>query len=137
MSTATENLAAAQAHAMEIRPAVGGFPVLAEVLRRAGVVRNDWHLPSAQSLYLTDAGPVVQQGAPLTTGTFDVPAFDEAELIRVLRADQAGQTSLPEFLTGAWQAGVVSYTVDFAAREVTYYGADGSSYLEAYPAVSI
>ncbi len=40
MSAAVENLEAAQRRAMAIRPRVGGFPVLAEVLRRAGVRRN-------------------------------------------------------------------------------------------------
>ena len=47
MSTATDNLQAAQRRAMAIRPAVGGFPVLAETLHRAGVRRNIWSLPSA------------------------------------------------------------------------------------------
>jgi len=40
MSKAIENLEAAQKHAMAIRPMVGGFPYLAETLRRAGVIRN-------------------------------------------------------------------------------------------------
>jgi uncharacterized protein YbcV (DUF1398 family) len=39
-SKAIENLQAAQKRAMAIRPKVGGFPVLAEVLRQAGVRRN-------------------------------------------------------------------------------------------------
>ncbi|HET6247854.1 MAG TPA: hypothetical protein VFE47_09160 [Tepidisphaeraceae bacterium] len=38
MSDAIENLTAAQRRAMAGRPRVGGFPYLAEVLRRAGVV---------------------------------------------------------------------------------------------------
>lgn len=41
------------------------------------------------------------------------PAFDEAALIKGLRADQAGETTFAEFLNNAWQAGVVSYEVDF------------------------
>ena len=40
MSNAIENLQAAQKHAMTIRPRVGGFPYLAEALRRAGVIKN-------------------------------------------------------------------------------------------------
>jgi uncharacterized protein YbcV (DUF1398 family) len=65
MSAATENLAAAHQHALAVRPKVGGFPVLAEVLRVAGVCRNEWILPAAQSTYLTDTGAVVQQGPTL------------------------------------------------------------------------
>jgi uncharacterized protein YbcV (DUF1398 family) len=40
MSKAIENLIAAQKQAMAIRPEVGGFPYLAETLRRAGATRN-------------------------------------------------------------------------------------------------
>ena len=57
MSKAIENLEAAQRHAMAIRPRVGGFPYLAETLRRAGVTRNFWFLPACQSLFLTTKGP--------------------------------------------------------------------------------
>jgi len=46
MSKAIENLDAAQRQAMAIRPKVGGFPYLAETLRRAGVTRNFWFLPA-------------------------------------------------------------------------------------------
>lgn len=60
MSPAVKNLIDAQKHAMSIRPRVGGFPVLAEVLRLAGISRNLWSLPSCQSIYVTKLGPVVQ-----------------------------------------------------------------------------
>jgi uncharacterized protein YbcV (DUF1398 family) len=73
MSKAIDNLVAAQKRAMAGRPKVGGFPYLAETLRRAGVTRNLWFLPACESLYLTSEGPVVTQGAPLATGTMDVP----------------------------------------------------------------
>lgn len=132
MSTATANLEQAQRKAMQVRPAVGGFPVLAEVLRQAGVRRNHWYLPSAQSVYITELGPVVTQDQPLATGTLDVPDFDQDALVRALRRDQAGQSSLPEFLTASWAAGVVNYEVDFEARTVTYRGAGEESYTESY-----
>jgi uncharacterized protein YbcV (DUF1398 family) len=136
MSKAIETLGAAMTRAMAGRPKVGGFPYLAETLRRAGVTRNFWSLPSCQSLYLTKEGPVVNQGAPLVSGMADVPAFDEEALIRALRTDQKGESTFPEFLMGAWGAGVVRYDVDFSARTVAYYGCNGEKYVEAYPAVS-
>src|SRR5215467_5503490 len=105
---------------MAIRPKVGGFPYLAETLRRAGVTRNLWSLPACQSIYLTSHGPVVAQGTPLVNGTTDVPSFDRDALISALRTDQAGQSTFPEFLTASWRAGVVRYDVDFAARTVAY-----------------
>jgi len=100
MSKAIEVLEAAQRQAMAIRPKVGGFPYLAETLRRAGVTRNFWTLPACQSLFLTDEGPVVTQGKPLATGTVDVPPFNREALILALRTDQAGESSSPEFPRG-------------------------------------
>lgn len=137
MSKAIENLMAAFQQAMKTRPEVGGFPYLAETLRAAGVTKNIWNLPSCQSLYLTQQGPVAIQGTPLVTGTVDVPSFDEAALIKALRTDQAGKSTFPEFLKATWEAGVTSYEVDFAKRLVVYYGCQGEKYLEEYPAVNV
>jgi uncharacterized protein YbcV (DUF1398 family) len=136
-SKAIAKLQAAQQQAMAGRPKVGGFPYLAETLRRAGVTRNIWTLPACQSLYLTVEGPVVTQGAPLITGTADVPPFDREALIAALRTDQAGNSTFHEFLAATWHAGIVSYDVDFEARTVAYYGCCGEEYIEAYPAADI
>jgi uncharacterized protein YbcV (DUF1398 family) len=137
MSKAIENLQQAMQRAAAIRPKVGGFPYLAETLRRAGVTRNVWALPAAQSLLLTEEGPVVMQGRPLVMGAADVPKFDREALIRALRTDQAGESTFPEFLEASWRAGVVSYDVDFGARTVTYFGCHGEEYVEDYPAVEL
>jgi len=135
MSRAMEVLQAAMQRAIAGRPKVGGFPYLAETLRRAGVRRNLWYLPACQSLYLTELGPVVQLGTPLVSAMNDVPRFDREALIATLRTDQAGQSTFPEFLAASWRAGVVRYDVDFAARTCTYYGAENEEYVESYPAV--
>jgi len=137
MSKAILILTTAMKQAQETRPKVGGFPHLAETLRRAGAKRNVWSLPSCQSLFLTQEGPVVTQGTPLVTGAVDVPAFDQEALIRALRVDQAGESSFPEFLDATWKAGVVRYEVDFDARTVAYQGCNGEEYIEAYPEVNI
>ena len=137
MSKAIENLQAAQRRAMASRPTIGGFPYLAETLRRAGVTRNHWFLPACQSLYLTQEGPVVTQGTPLLSGTTDVPQFNREALIAALRTDQAGKSTFPEFLLASWHAGVVRYDVDFIARTCTYYGCKDEKYIEEYPAVTI
>jgi uncharacterized protein YbcV (DUF1398 family) len=137
MSTAIDNLQAALQRAFAVRPKVGGFPYLAETLRRAGVSRNLWFLPACQSLYLTEKGPVVTQGAPLVSGTVDVPPFDREALIAALRTDQAGESSFPEFLAATWRSGIVRYDVDFDKRIVTYFGCGGDEYAEEYAAVEI
>jgi uncharacterized protein YbcV (DUF1398 family) len=137
MSKAIDNLLEAQKRAMAGRPKIGGFPYLAETLRRAGVTRNLWFLPACESLYLTSQGPVVSQGAPLASGTVDVPSFNREALVRALRTDQAGESTFPEFLTASWRAGVVRYDVDFIARKVAYFGCNGEEYIEDYPAVEL
>jgi uncharacterized protein YbcV (DUF1398 family) len=137
MSKAIETLEGAMKRAMAGRPKVGGFPYLAETLRRAGVTRNLWSLPSCQSIYLTKEGPVVSQGQALVSGMADVPAFNQDALIRALRTDQKGESTFPEFLTATWRAGVVRYDVDLDARTVAYYGCNGEEYVEAYPPVNV
>ncbi len=137
MSDAINNLKTAMEKAIAGRPAVGGFPYLAETLRKAGVEKNEWVLPSCQSLYITALGPVIMPGQYLTTNPADIPTFDEHALIHALREDQAGKTTFPEFLSAVWKAGIVRYRVDFSAREVSYYGCNGESYIEAYPEVRI
>lgn len=137
MSKAIDNLMGALKRGEAIRPRVGGFPYLAEALRQAGVTYNVWSLPSRQSVFLTAEGPVVMQGAPLVTGAHDVPAFDESALIQALRIDQAGDSTLPEFLDACWRAGVVRYEVDLEGRTVSYQGCGGEEYVEEYPAVSL
>lgn len=137
MSKAIDNLKSAQARAMAIRPPVGGFPYLAETLRRAGVARNVWYLPACQALYLTEDGAVATQGEPLTSGMADVPSFDREALVRALREDQAGRTTFREFCEASWRAGTVRYEVDFTSRTVTYYGCRGEQYVEEYPAVNL
>jgi uncharacterized protein YbcV (DUF1398 family) len=137
MSSAIDNLTGAMNRAAAIRPKVGGFPYLAETLRQAGVIRNVWSLPSCQSMFLTQEGPVIVQGTPLVTGTVDVPPFDQDALVKALRVDQAGESTFPEFLDSTWRAGIVRYEVDFDARTVAYQGCNGETYVEAYPAVKV
>jgi uncharacterized protein YbcV (DUF1398 family) len=137
MSNIVDKLTEAQKKAMAIRPKTGGFPVLAEVLRQSGDRRKRWTLPSCQAVYTMKDGSVVQQGTPIVSNKVEVPPFDRSALIKALRDDQEGRTVFPEFLTHAWKAGVIGYDVDFYARKVTYYGVNGESYIEEYPAVEV
>lgn len=137
MNGLIEKLTEAQKYALTIRPKVGGFPVLAEVLRQAGVQKNRWFLPSCEAIYSMKEGSVVQQGTPLVSGTHEIAKFNREALITALRTDQEGRSTFPEFLQAAWKAGVVGYDVDFSGRKVIYYGAEGESYLEEYPAVEV
>ena len=137
MSKAIENLQIAWKRAMDIRPKVGGFPYLAEIFKQAGVKKNLWILPSLQSIYITDFGPVVNQGTPLVNGLTDIPSFDNEAVIKAIRTDQTGESTFPEFLASIWKAGVIRYEVDFLMRKVTYFGYNEENYVEGYPEVRL
>jgi len=105
MNKIVDTIIEAQQYAISIRPKAGGFPILAEVLRQAGVKMNRWFLPSCQSIYLTRDGAVVQQGIPIIEGTHEMPRFEREALISAIRSDQEGLYSFPEFLHASWKAG--------------------------------
>lgn len=137
MTNLIEKLQTAQHYAMANRPKIGGFPYLAECLRKAGVQGNSWELPSCQSIYVMDDGIIVSQGTPLITGMAEVPVFNKEALITALKTDQSGESTFPEFLNATWKAGVIKYHVNFSKRFVIYYGANNESYEESYPAVEV
>jgi len=137
MSKAIENLQSAQKKAMEMRPKVGGFPYLAEILRQAGVKKNLWFLPSLQSIYITELGSVVNQGTPLVNGMSDIAPFNNDNVIKAIRTDQDGKSTFPEFLISIWKAGVVQYESDFITRKVTYFGSNNETYEEVYPEIKL
>lgn len=80
---------------------------------------------------------MVTRTAPFTDGMADIAPWDEEALIASIRADQAGRTGYPEFVSGCWSAGLLHYEVDLAARPCTRHGALGDSYTGPYPHVSI
>lgn len=137
MNKAIQNLIDAQERAVTIDSKEKGFPYLAETLRQAGVSRNIWHLPSCHSIYITCYGPVVVPGTSLIDDITTPPPFDQQALIKALQADQSGLSTFAQFLKAAWKAGVVTYSVDFEKREVTYSGLLGESYTEKYPCIEI
>jgi hypothetical protein len=57
LSKAIDNLLAAQERAIAVRPKVGGFPYLAEVLRRPGVTKTCGSCPRARVCTRLTRGP--------------------------------------------------------------------------------
>lgn len=137
MSMIKERIEKAYKWAMANRPKVNGYPYLAEALRQAGVTRYVYNLPSNQCIFFTKDGHVSSQHESHTSGMNDVPRFNQEAFVSLLRANQAGNGTFAEFLKGAWENGVISYEAHLVARKVTYYGAEGESYVEDYPAVEV
>lgn len=120
---------------MEIQLKEGRFPYFADALCRAGVLSNTWYLPSGDSLYVTRKGPVKITGEPLAVRSTKPVSFNERALYLAIQDDRNGVISFRDFLRAIWAAGVVSYTVDFVLRTVTYYGVGGDACKEHYPSV--
>lgn len=137
MSATVQSIRAALEYAAANRPQRGGFPYLAEALRRAGVTGYFFDVASASTVYTTSGGAVLQVGAPIRQGMVELPPFDKGALVRALRADQAGESSFSEFVERALNAGVYRFEVDTAARTCTYFGPDDQRYVESYPAVGL
>ena len=126
MSKAIENLEGAQQRAMAGRPKVGGFPYLAETLRRAGVTRNHWFLPACQSLYITQGS---DRSWSRALRCYRAPRMCHHSTVKrsLQRCERTRLARAPSlsFCSASWRAGVVSYDVDCAARTCTYYGSAG------------
>lgn len=137
MSTVKERIEKSYKWAVANRPKVNGYPYLAEVLRQTGVVRYVYNLPSNQCIFFTKDGNVVSQSESTALGLSEVPKFNKEAFIKVLRISQAGDSTFPEFLKDSWRTGVISYEADLIARTVIYYGAEGETYVEEYPAVEV
>lgn len=136
MGEAMELVQAALKAGREIQFKEGRFPYFADVLYRAGVLSNTWYLPSGNSLYVTRKGPVKVTGEPLAIRTIKPAPFNEQALYLAMQEDRAGNITFRDFLRMLWAAGVVSYTVDFVLRTVTYYGVEGDACKQHYPSVS-
>jgi uncharacterized protein YbcV (DUF1398 family) len=127
----------AQEFAFNNKPLEGGFPFLAECMRRAGVRRNTWYLPACTSVYEMENTTLVTQMPSLIQSMVEVPMWNQDTLIAAIRTDQAGQTQFVEFLQAAFAAGVLRYEVDFEDCSVTYYGVRDVCYKEIYPKVNV
>ncbi|UAN43327.1 DUF1398 family protein (plasmid) [Enterobacter sp. JBIWA008] len=136
MSNNVKRILAALDAARQLPVREGHFPHLANLLHRTGILSNTWTLPGCQSIYETQEGCVVIPGEPLLNSPVDVPPFSDKKLMTAICEDQAGNTTFREFLMRIWQAGVVSYRVDFVSRTVTYYGLNGDIWEENYPDVT-
>ncbi|MBR7839796.1 DUF1398 family protein [Actinospica durhamensis] len=136
--TAHELVAAAQQRGFAARPKVEGFPYLAEALRAAGVLRHEFLVPTATSLYTTTAGSaVLPSGRPVVTEPADVPAWNRSALLTAIEADKQGG-EFPDFVAACWNAGVTRWIIDTAERTCTYVGGtEDDRYVENYPAVEL
>ncbi len=137
MNTAKNKIKKAYKWAVANRPKVNGYPYLAEALRQASVTRYVYNFPSCQCIFFTAEGAVASKGEFLISELTEVSNFNKEAFLKVLRSSQQGDISFAEFLKGTWDAGVIYYEADLITRKVSYFGANGESYVEDYPLVEV
>jgi uncharacterized protein YbcV (DUF1398 family) len=83
-----------------------------------------YYLPDGESevVALPVAGPAIPS------------VFSDHALVATLRAIQAGQITYVEFLRRIVAAGCVGYFVNIAGQRAIYFGRNGESYVEVFPA---
>ena len=143
--TPLETLKSAFARGEAVRPLAGGFPYLCAALRQAGVSSYTVDFPSTSKAFrmVCDGREItlVVPGETIAAGPQVVPAWNEAELLRVIKADQAHHApgDLPKLMASLWAAGTLRYEVVIGADEVTcrYSGGAGEQYVEKFAPVSI
>lgn len=60
------------------------------------------------------------------------PAWQQQSVQAVVKAAQKGEISYVQFLQQIADSGVLSYTVDIPGKQVTYFGKDKNSYVQAF-----
>ena len=83
-----------------------------------------YYMPDGQSEVA--ALPVEVSGIP--------SSFMDHALVAALRAIQAGQITYVEFLHRIMAAGCIGYFVNIAGKRAMYFGRNGESYVEVFPA---
>lgn len=119
-----------------VRPTTNGFPYFAEALHAAGITTVENCIPAGVSVYHLERGAVASSCEPIVESLTAVPDWDATKLIAAIRTDQAGRSTYPQFLRGAWNAGVIRFRVDLNDRTCTYFGTSPHTYTETYPAVA-
>ena len=105
------------------------------VARLAAVGCEQYHADfrrQEKTYYLSDGQSEVQ--ALPVEGPSIPSTFSDHALVAALRAIQAGQITYVEFLRRIMAAGCVGYFVNIAGKRAIYFGRNGESYLEVFPA---
>ena len=115
---------------------MNGTMTFPEVVNRLGAIGcEQYHADfrrKEKTYYLPDGQSDVQA---LDVSDTSIPAvFSDHALVAALRAIQAGQIPYVEFLRRIMVAGCVGYVVNITGKRAMYFGRNGESYLEVFPA---
>jgi uncharacterized protein YbcV (DUF1398 family) len=111
------------------------YPVLARMLREAGIRRYEVDVPSHTAVYQGVGEPLTIKGPEIATPGAAAAPFHREGLREVILANQRKEIDYDKFLERIWRSGVTRYDVDLEARTITYRGQGGEAYEERIPDV--
>jgi uncharacterized protein YbcV (DUF1398 family) len=112
------------------------FPVVVQRLAGAGVAAYTADLIALRKTYYDADAETLDKPMPLTDKPAIAAHFDAATVEATVKAIQRGEIGYAEFLRRIMRAGCARYSVFFGGRKAVYFGRDGDSYTEPFPAAA-
>ena len=110
------------------------FPEVVEKLIATGVERYDADLSRMELRHYAGDGESHVAALPLADAPEVPEAFSGPGVRSAVAAAQRREVDYPEFLRRIMTAGAVGYTAFLRGRKVVYFGRDGESHVEPFPA---
>jgi uncharacterized protein YbcV (DUF1398 family) len=110
------------------------FPVVVQRLAGAGVTAYTADLIALRKTYYDAEAETFDKSLPLTGGPAVAAQFNGATVEATVKAIQRQEIGYAEFLRRIMRAGCARYCVYFGGRKAVYFGRDGDSYTEPFPA---
>lgn len=110
------------------------FPVVVQRLAGAGVSAYTADLIALRKTYYDGDAESFDKPLPLADSPAVAARFDGATVEATVKAIQRQDIGYAEFLRRIMRAGCARYSVYFGGRKAVYFGRDGDSYTEPFPA---
>jgi uncharacterized protein YbcV (DUF1398 family) len=110
------------------------FPVVVQRLAGAGVSAYTADLIALRKTYYDADAESFDKPLPLADSPAVAARFDGAMVEATVKAIQRRDIGYAEFLRRIMRAGCARYSVYFGGRKAVYFGRDGDSYTEPFPA---
>jgi len=111
------------------------FPKVIECLTEIGIERYYTDLIKMEKTYYSCDNESYVESMLMEPPLKVADKFDENKLIESIRASQRGEINYHTFLKNIAVAGVASYMVYIAGKQVSYAGRHGEVYVEKFPLI--
>jgi uncharacterized protein YbcV (DUF1398 family) len=117
------------------RSVAADYPAFVKMLAEAGIQSYRANVAAHTITYLHAKGETYIERWPESPGPQrQTPnPFNEAGLKAAILDSQRKKIDYPTFMNLIWASGVTQYEVELSARQITYRGAKGETYVERIP----